>query len=103
MLSTQIYLDAFDADGARLLEVAAGAMDADVAACPGWDVGQLLIHVGQVYNFIGAALDVVGIDERPSPPALEVPDGDARIEWLAGLHGGLSAALRSTDPAAPAW
>ena len=54
MLSTQVYLDAFDTDGARLLEVAAGAMDAEVAACPGWDVSQLLVHVGQVYNFIGA-------------------------------------------------
>ena len=56
MLSSQIYLDAFDADGARLLEVAADALGADVPACPGWDVAQLVAHVGQVYNFIGAAL-----------------------------------------------
>lgn len=103
MLSTQIYLDAFDADGARLLEVAAGALEADVASCPGWDVSQLLVHVGQVYNFIGSALDVVGTDERPSPPAIDVPDGDARIAWLGDLHAGLSAKLRDTDPDAPAW
>lgn len=103
MLSSQIYTDAFDADGARLLEVAAGALDADVAACPGWDVSQLLVHVGQVYNFISGALDNVGTSERPSPSPVDVPDGEARIEWLAALHGELSAKLRATDADATAW
>ena len=103
MLSSQIYLDAFDADGARLLEVAADALGADVPACPGWDVAQLVAHVGQVYNFIGAALDVVGTDDRPSPTAIEVPEGDALIPWLAELHAGLSAKLRATDADAAAW
>lgn len=103
MLSTQIYLDAFDADGARLLEVASGALDADVVACPGWDVSQLLVHVGQVYNFIGAALDAVGTDDPPSPPSIDVPEGDERIPWFAELHSGLSAKLRATDPDAAAW
>lgn len=103
MVSTQIYLDAFDTDGARLLEVAAGALDADVAACPGWDVGQLLAHLGQVYAFIGASVDAVGTDDRPSRPTIEVPDGEARVDWLAELHAGLGAKLRATDPAAAAW
>lgn len=103
MLSSQIYLDAFDADGARLLEVAADALDADVPACPGWDVAQLVVHVGQVYNFIGSALDVVGTDDRPSPKAIDVPEGDALIPWLAELHAGLSVKLRATAPDAAAW
>ena len=103
MLSTQTYLDAFDADGARLLEVAAGALDADVPPCPGWDVSQLLVHVGQVYNFIGAALDNTGADGPPTPPALEVPEGEALIGWLADLHAGLASKLRAAAPDAPVW
>lgn len=103
MLSTQTYIDAFESDGARLLEVAGDALDAPVAACPGWDVSQLLVHLGQVYNFIGAALDAVGSGERPSPAPLDVPDGEARLAWLAGLHASVADKLRATEGSAPAW
>ncbi len=104
MLNSETYLAAFDADTARSLEVAEGALTAEIASCPGWDVAQMLQHLGQVYNFITAAVEAAGTGERPSPAPLDVPeDGAARIDWLAGLQANLSARLRETDPDTPAW
>lgn len=104
MVNTETYLAAFDADTARSLDVARGAIDAQIPSCPDWDVAQMLQHLGQVYNFITAAVEAAGTDDRPAPAQLEVPeDAMARIDWLAELQSTLAARLRDTDPETPAW
>ncbi len=43
------FLECLDADFRRMREVAPGHLSAQVPSCPGWDVADLVRHVGEVY------------------------------------------------------
>lgn len=49
-LSPEAYLDAIRRDAARMLELAPTSLDAAVPSCPGWTVGEALVHTGEVYS-----------------------------------------------------
>ena len=98
-------VDAVEHNGNRLLEAAGYDPEAEVEACPGWDVARLLVHMGQVHDFI-TGLAEAGSAERPDRPGAKPPEGAdaaALIEWERGLLDRLVTALRSGDPDAPAW
>ncbi|MGI9622718.1 MAG: maleylpyruvate isomerase N-terminal domain-containing protein, partial [Acidimicrobiales bacterium] len=103
-MDNDIYVDAVETDGHRLLAVAAGSLDRPVAACPDWDVAELVVHMGRVYTYIGDLLAHVGSSDQPevgsaSPPA----DQAVLVTWVAELHADLVDKLRTTDPEAAAW
>jgi uncharacterized protein (TIGR03083 family) len=97
------YLAAIRAD-ALALGVAArqGPPDASVAACPGWDLGRLVGHVGTVHRWATA---IVTTGHRPDRGALPPPPDDpaALPDWLDEGADRLLAALGDLDPEADVW
>lgn len=103
-MDNETLVDAVDSDGRRLLEVAGESMGAPIPHIEGWDVTQLVRHIGQVYTYIGGLLDHVGSTEAPEVGRGSPPDtADDLLAWAGGLHGELVTKLRTTDPSAPAW
>lgn len=101
-MDSQTYIDAIDTNGTRAFGAAESHLDAPVAACPGWDVAELLGHLGQVYAFV-TRLVGAGSSERPEITPVAAPGGDANLAWVRDRHAELVDLLRSTAPDAPAW
>ncbi|MGN9905990.1 maleylpyruvate isomerase family mycothiol-dependent enzyme [Phytohabitans sp. LJ34] len=86
-------------DEARLREVAARDLDADVPSCPGWTVADLVRHVGEVYLH---KVECIRTGLRPShwpPPSLEKEDP---LPLLDRAYAALVDEL-GRDPSAPAF
>lgn len=98
------YLDALRRDGQAFAEAALDAgLPEPVESCPGWDVGELVWHLGEVHHFWGTI-----VAERRQDPAIAEPPrppADELIEWYrAGLDrlvGALDAA--ADDDAVWTW
>lgn len=96
------WLEHLRTDIDRILLTPESALDRPVAACPGWDVSDLLGHHAGVYAFVTAQLraapgaDLVAFDPPPPGPPLEVYSSVATT---------LLAAFADTDPAEhrPNW
>lgn len=95
-------LDALRGDGAALAHAAEDHLDRPVAACPGWDVAQLVAHVGRVHRWAGA---IVASGEQVRRRALPPPPEDPGqvLAWYQEGLAGLLATLESADPAATTW
>ncbi|MBN1171276.1 MAG: GNAT family N-acetyltransferase [Micromonosporaceae bacterium] len=82
--------------------VEALAVDADlrtpVPACPGWDVGDVLVHLGVVHR---RALGWIRDGHRPADGLAGPEDGDQRA-WFATGWRELYAALAADPPSTPA-
>lgn len=80
---------------------AAGLRSADlgapVASCPGWVVRDLVAHLTGVHRWATAALA-----STDAPSYDEVASADPASDYLVAGEE-LLAALRATDPGAPAW
>lgn len=88
----------------RELELADAALadvdwGAPVAACPGWDVAQVVRHLGGVQRMVVQAVET-GTPSHSSRHA--PPDGSDLRAWLRDGGKRLLAALDG-DPDAPAW
>jgi len=100
-------LDALDLESSQfLVTVSNGVVSspkAPVPSCPGWDVSQLVNHLGFIYS--RTALIVA--ERRTEPPdRSELPvapvDG-ARIGWFAAQRTAVLAALEATDDDVLMW
>ena len=91
------------AETAAFVAAAHKGLDPQVPGCPGWTVRDLTVHLGQVHRFHTAHVER-GVTTPPDfaghPPP---PPDDELLEWLTGGADDLIAALRRTDPEAPAW
>ncbi len=94
------YLAALRAE-LELVDTALADVDwgAPVAACPGWDVAQVVRHLGGVQRMVVQAIEA-GTPSHSSRHA--PPDGTDLREWLRAGGDRLLAALDG-DPDAPAW
>lgn len=99
-MQPQRYLDLLRSDAARLREVAAPRLDAQVPSCPGWTVADLVEHTGIVYLHKAEALRL-GRPPNPWPPP-ERADQPALQVFDDGLADVLHE-LTARDPDEPAW
>ena len=103
-LPAEYYRDAIQRESSRLAVAARDAgLDAPLSTCPGWDVAQLLSHMGVLHRWV-AAMVASGSGERIDQDTIErAPDGPERIDWFE--HGSLElvAALDLAGPKAPVW
>jgi uncharacterized protein (TIGR03083 family) len=104
-LSVETATALIDADSAALREAARADLNARIAACPEWSMADLLWHIGHVHWFWKTVVSVPLTDERAvrDYPDIERPAGDQLVEFAAEQAEALVSALRSTDPASPAW
>lgn len=77
-----------------------GDLAAPVAACPGWDVRQLVEHLGWIHRW--ARHCVVHAAPPQDADAFAVGDRDLGEWFREGAHE-LAASLRDLDPDAPTW
>lgn len=99
-LSPERYLQLLDADSARLAEVAARGLDADVPPCPEWTVRDLLQHIAVVYLHKVEALRTGRRPDPWPPPGLDERDPH---ELFADARRSLLAELSDHDVDEPSW
>jgi len=99
-------LDAFDLESSRfLVAVSNGAtsLKAQVPSCPGWDVAQLVNHLGFIYSRTALIVS----EHRTEPPdrgELPMPPCDvALIDWFAEQRTAVLATLQTSDDDALIW
>lgn len=95
------YLDHLRDDARRVaVVIATGDLSAPVAACPGWDVRRLVVHLGVIHRWsshcIAHAAPPSGMDE--------FEPGDRELgEWFDEGVRTIEAALHDLDGEAPTW
>lgn len=95
------YADHLVADAERITDlIADGGLDAPVAACPGWDVHRLVVHLGVIHRWARECI------ERAAPPdgmeQFEPGHGDLG-EWFDEGARAIATTVRDIDPDAPTW
>ena len=96
------YLATFAEENARFISAAqVSGFAAPVASCPGWNVGDLVFHVGKVQRWFHYMLETNGADPKGSPRAAK-PETDANmVEWFhegAEAIGNYLADVSDTEP-----
>ncbi|NNC92540.1 MAG: maleylpyruvate isomerase family mycothiol-dependent enzyme [Acidimicrobiia bacterium] len=96
-MNTGAFLQAIRADGRAALDAARRGLDAPVPTTPGWTVGDVMAHLGQVHRQKTHIVRESLVDEVPDGP--RPPAGVDLLEWFEeGLHE-LTSVLAATDPA----
>jgi len=81
-----------------------GPLDAAVAACPGWDVARLAVHLGTIHRW--ARHNVIHASPPEDTSAFKPErglDGAGLAAWLRAGAAELVDTLRTLDPEAPTW
>ena len=96
------YLDALRADADIMSSIIRTAdVAAPVAACPGWDIRQVVAHTGDVHRW---ATHAVANGERPGADVQFGPAADDNLAvWIVDGATALIDALRTTGPDADTW
>ncbi len=100
---------ALEAEGPRLAEAAggAGALGQPVPTCPGWNVSQLLRHLGYIHRWAAryVAERLPGrVAEADELAILSGGPADAALlAWAGDGHRALVAALRAAPPDLGCW
>lgn len=102
-LTTDTHIDALDAAGKALLDAAATAgPDAEVTACPGWRIRDLLRHTTAVHRWATAFV----VEGHTEPRAIGTEsdlDGDALLAYTREGHARLVDALRGAPADLECW
>lgn len=101
-MHTADHIDALRRDGARIIAAAEDGLGRVVPSCTGWNIGELVWHVGIVHTFWrGVAAGVVDGPDSFREPAR--PADDALVAWFAAGLDETADTLLRFDPATPAW
>lgn len=103
-METAEFIKILDQEGRSLAAAAeAAGMDAEVPPCPGWQVRDLVRHIGSVHRwaagFVAERLTSFRPDEEP-PPGL---DDAALLSWYREGHRYLVDTLSSAEPDVACW
>ena len=107
-MDTADYIGALEIEGTRLVDAARQAATlAPVPACPGWQVRDLLAHIGFVHRwataYVATQLDTM-VDEPDEKAILAAaPADEVRPEWVIEGHVALVDALRSAPADLVCW
>ena len=98
------YLATFAAENARFISAAqVSGFAAPVASCPGWNVGDLVFHVGKVQRWFHYMLETNGADPKGSPRAAK-PETDANmVEWFHEGAEAIENYLADVSDTEPVW
>ena len=100
LLSARDYLPHLRRDVAGFVDaVSSGSMDAPVAACPGWTLGDLVDHLGRVHRQVVSIL-TTGVNPGYRN-VVGAPPGADLARWYAEGAERFLATLADTDPERP--
>lgn len=102
-MATDLHDRELDAQAAAFRDVAVQAgPDTPVPTCPGWDVHQLMRHLGRVYAMVGLALTTEPGAQRPRPGS--APEAfDEVLGWWDEQLASLVEQLRTDDADRAVW
>jgi len=95
-------------EGDLLAAAAAGAaLDGPVPSCPGWQVRDLVQHIGGVHRWAAAHVAVPWTRRMTDAETNEAigpyPDDGALVDWYRDAHAALVHTLETADPAVACW
>lgn len=96
------HIAALRRDSNRIASAAQGRLDRIVPSCPGWQIADLVWHVGIVHMF----WQMVARGALSGPEAWNEPDRPTNEDLLAWFRGGVdlsATTLEDLDPDTPAW
>ena len=85
----------------RMFTVAEGKGSEAIKECPGWNVNDLMAHIGRVFGAVTSVIESKSI-ERPTAPFPTPPESNQR-EWAMSNFSNLFEAINETDPDTPLW
>lgn len=99
------HLVHFENDIARLGEIRGDQLADPVGACPDWDVGSLIHHLGGVHRWAQSCIESVDPSEPPPFPDDTNATGDRLVAWLVEGARSLQDRLAVADTATtfPSW
>lgn len=102
-MEPRALIDAFETEAAGLAATAERGLDAPVSTCPGWDVAELVIHMGSIHRW--ANLAIRATDMLPPPPrhAPDIERGPALVPWFRDGAAAFAREMRAADPEAAVW
>ena len=94
-------MSAVEREGHALSLTARHDSRAEVPSCPGWNIDELLRHVGIAHHRVALILR----EGRTEPPPLEEtsPPHGGSLSWYEAGLAALLDAMRTVDPATPVW
>lgn len=95
------YVRYLRADGRALAEAARRNLEAAVPSCPGWTVGDLVFHTGEVHREKTLIVERA-LESRPDSESSDVDD-EHLIEWFEEGLEKLARVLETSDPNQPTW
>jgi uncharacterized protein (TIGR03083 family) len=96
------YLAALRRDGDAVADLAARAgLEAPVPSCPGWDVAELVWHLGLVHRFWAGVVE--RLLQAPEEPEVSRPDDAGLIAWYRTGLDHLIDVLATADESAAVW
>jgi len=102
MIAPEQSLAALERLTAEVPVLLAGAdLTMPVPPCPGWSVGDLVAHLGEMHLWAEHCVRV----GHPDAPEVSAPRGDRALlaQWYCDCADTLLQTLRSTSPDAPCW
>lgn len=110
------YLEALRGDSSRFADIARRGLAADVPCCPGWSVGDLVLHLGGVYEWVVAVLASTALDrshieavydevlaKRKQRAESGMAGSMESVSWFEQLAGHVREELESRQPSDPTW
>ena len=85
------FLSALELESSRMAGVAEGGLSRPVGSCPGWEVKDVVGHLGSVYAWAASA--VAGGGERPGPMEAAPEDEGALLPWFVHNRDALLASF----------
>jgi uncharacterized protein (TIGR03083 family) len=107
-MGTADHVKALDREGQLLVAAARSAgVHAPVPSCPGWEVRDLLAHIGFVHRWAAryVAEGLTEMVEEPDEAAVlsAAPSDDLILSWTADGHAALVEVLASAPPDVQCW
>jgi uncharacterized protein (TIGR03083 family) len=98
------YLATFVAENARFISAAqVSGFNAPVASCPGWNVGDLVFHVGKVQRWFHYMLETNGADPKGSLRAAKPETDASMVDWFCEGAEVIENYLAGVSDTEPVW
>jgi uncharacterized protein (TIGR03083 family) len=102
------HVDCLDREGLLLADAARRAgLDAPVPACSGWQVRDLLAHIGYVHRWAAGYVAGQRMEPESTPAETELlrqaPSGPELLGWYRDGHAELVRTLRKAAPDTQCW
>ena len=93
-------------DGQQLLDAARRTgLDAPVESCPGWNMRDLVWHIGQVWSFWGTIVSdrLTDLDQIRAIPDTAQPADGVLIDWVSAAQNTIYSTLNTTHAETEVW